>query len=190
MSSLDGLLGSIQSSALKDIVRHWDAARGDAILPSFESLQLSALSGPVNRMWVYRYDGQSKRFTGRLSGDQITKAFGKNFSNLPLEEAMTASDYLWVHRYLTRVVTEPAIYRSGGNLYRQAGRLIAGERIALPLADDGLTCDGVLGISDYRDPHLDGPFELITEQEIWLSLRWWVAGGRHDAYRKSPPAED
>ena len=110
-------------------------------------------------------------FTGRLAGDQVAKAFGKNFSGLPLDEAHSAQTYLWVHRVLTRVVTEPAIYRSGANLYRQAGQLIPGERIALPLADDGVNADGVLGISDYRDPGLQGPFELLNEQESWLSLR-------------------
>ena len=72
---------------------------------------------------------------------------------------------------LTRIVTEPAIYRSAGTLYHQAGLDIQGERIGLPLADDGINCDGVLGVSDYQDPNLSGPFELITEKETWLSLR-------------------
>jgi hypothetical protein len=138
-------------------------------MPSFEQLDLPSLPGPMRRMWVYRYD--AGRFTGRLADDKISKALGKNFHNLPLEEAHTAATYLWVHRVLTRVVTEPAIYRSGGSLYRQAGQLIAGERVGLPLADDGITGDGVLGISDWRDPHLEGPFELLNENESWLSLR-------------------
>ena len=152
-------------------MRHWDAARGRRLLPSFEQMHLSSLSGPVNRMWVYRYDRDTRRFSGRLSGDQITKAFGKNFRALPLEDAMSAKEYLWVHRVLTRIVTEPAIYRSGGNIYRRAGRLIAGERVGLPLAEDGMNADGILGVSDYRDPHLEEPFELLNEQEAWLPLR-------------------
>jgi hypothetical protein len=168
MSSLDGFLESMQSSALKDIIRHWDQMRGGKVMPSFEQLQLAALSGPINRMWVYRYEGG--RFTGRLVGDQIAKTFGKNFQGLPLEEAHTAAAYLWVHRVLTRAVTEPAIYRSSGNLYRQAGQLIEGERIALPLASDGITGDGVLGVSDYRYPHLEGPYELLNENEYFLPL--------------------
>jgi hypothetical protein len=169
MSSLDEFLASLQSVALKQIVRHWDRVRGDNLMPSFEQLDLPSLPGPMRRMWVYRYD--AGRFTGRLADDKISKAFGKSFHNLPLEEAHTAATYLWVHRVLTRAVTEPAIYRSSGNLYRQAGRLIVGERIALPLADNGVTGDGVLGVSDFRDPDLEGPCELINENETWAPLR-------------------
>jgi hypothetical protein len=170
MSSLGDFIESVQSPALQAVLRHWDDARGGQRLPSFDGLRLYELSGQISRMWVYRYDAGTGRFTGRLAGDQITKVFGKNFRNLPLEDAHSAADYLWVHRYLTRVVTEPAIYRSAGNLYRQAGRLIEGERIALPLADNGVQGNGVVGISDYRDPHLEGPYQLITENELWLSL--------------------
>lgn len=170
MPSWDGFLGSMQSEILKTIVRHWDAARGANPLPAFDHLRLSSLSAPINRMWVYRYDRLTRRFTGRLASDEIAKAFGKNFQGLPLEEAHSAQTYLWVHGVLTRVVTAPAIYRSSGNLYRQAGRLIQGERIGLPLADDGIHADGVLGVSDFPDPHLQGPFELLNENEAWLPL--------------------
>ena len=168
MPFLDGFLGSMQSDALKAIIRHWNDVRGEKRLPAFEHLQLSSLSAPINRMWVYRHT--RGRFTGRLASDQIAKALGKNFRGLPLEEAHSAQTYLWVHSVLTRVVTEPAIYRSGGNLYRQAGRLIQGERIALPLSDDGMHADGVLGVSDFPDPHLEGPVELLNEKEAWLPL--------------------
>jgi hypothetical protein len=159
----------IQSPALQAIVLQWNAVRGGNLLPSFGKLHLSEIS--IKRIWVYRYDADTRRFTGLLSGDQITKAFGRNFRGLPLEDAYSASDYLWVHQCLSRVVTEPAIYSSSGNLYRQAGRVIEGERLALPLATDGRRGDGVLGISDFRDPHLTGPLELLNENEAWLSLR-------------------
>lgn len=170
MPSLGEFIASTQSTALQAILRHWHGARGASRLPSFASLRLYELSGDINRMWVYRYDRKTGGFTGRLAGDQVAQAFGKDFRGMPLEEAHSAKTYLWVHRTLTRVVAEPAIYRSGGNLYSQAGQMIPGERIALPLAEDGITADGVLGVSDYIDPKLAGPFELINEKESWLSL--------------------
>ena len=171
MPSLGEFIASTQSAALQAILRHWHGARGASRLPSFDQLRLYELSGDINRMWVYRYDRRNGSFTGLLAGDQVAKAFGKDFRGMPLEEAHSAKAYLWVHRTLTRVVAEPAIYRSGGNLYRQAGQLIAGERIALPLANDGINPDSVLGVSDYVDPKLTGPFELLNEKETWLSLR-------------------
>ncbi|HWU56554.1 MAG TPA: PAS domain-containing protein [Rhizomicrobium sp.] len=169
--SFDAFVRSLASPALKDIALHWGVARGANTLPSWEQIDLQALRAEVSLIWVYRYDAQTGRFTGRLAGDRITKALGKNLRGLPLDDAHSAKDYLWVHRYLTRVVTRAMGYRSAGKLYKQAGRFIEGERIALPLASDGANADGVLGASDYRQPHLEGPFEILTENEVWESLR-------------------
>jgi hypothetical protein len=104
-------------------------------------------------------------------GEQITKSFGKSFRGLPLELAHTGAIYLWVHQALTRVVAGPSAYRSSGRLYKQAGRIIEGERIALPLASDGRTADGIVGASWFMDPYLEGPIELMAENESWCPLQ-------------------
>jgi hypothetical protein len=161
---------SISSPALKAIALHWNHVRGTGDLPAWEQLDLGALGAQISLVWVYRYDRRTGRFTGRLAGDRITKGLGKNLRGLPLDDAHSAQDYLWVHRYLTRVVTEVVAYRSAGRLFKQAGRFVEGERIALPLGSDGILADGVMGASDYRHPHLEGPFEIITENEVWEKL--------------------
>jgi len=167
--SFEAFAQAVTSPALKDIVLDWGKARGANALPAWEQLDLQGAE--VSLIWVYRYDAATGRFTGRLAGERITKALGKSLRGLPLDDAHSAKDYLWVHRYLTRVVTEVMGYRSAGKLFQQAGRFIEGERIALPLAGDGVNADGVLGASEYRHPHLEGPFEILTENEVWQSLR-------------------
>jgi hypothetical protein len=163
---------AITSPTLQEIARHWSASRAEPdALPAWESLNLDGLGTQISLVWVYRYDAATGRFTGRLAGERITKGLGKNLRGLPLDDAHSAQDYLWVHRYLTRVVTQAMGYRSAGKLFKQAGRFVEGERIALPLASDGMQADGVLGASDYRHPHLEGPFEIITENEVWESVR-------------------
>jgi len=167
----DAFLASIEAPALRAITQHWNGARGSALLPSWETLRLEQLPQQTKLIWLYAYDPGTGKFTGRLSGEQITKAFGKSFRGLPLELAHTGAIYLWVHQALTRVVNEPAAYRSAGKLYKQAGRIIEGERIALPLGSDGRTGDGVIGASWFMDPYLDGPIELLAENESWCPLR-------------------
>jgi len=169
--SFDAFSQAITSPLLHAIARRWGEARGSATMPAWEKIDLSGLAAEISLVWVYHYDRRSGRFTGKLAGDRITKGLGKNLRGLPLDDAHSAQDYLWVHRYLTRVVTEVMGYRSAGRLFKQAGRFVEGERIALPLASDGVQADGVLGASDYRHPHLEGPFEIITENEVWESLR-------------------
>ena len=166
----DAFLASIESPALRAIAQAWDAARGPALLPAWETLRLEELPQPARLLWVYAYDAEAGKFIGRLSGEQITKAFGKSFSGLPLELAHTGAIYLWVHQALTRVVAGPTAYRSWGRLYRQAGRIIEGERIALPLGSDGRTGDGIVGASWFLDPYLEGPIELLAENESWCPL--------------------
>lgn len=168
--SFDAFVRAITSPALQEIARHWGGARGANVLPAWEQLNFGEVGTQISLIWVYRYDSVTGRFTGRLAGDRITKGLGKNLRGLPLDDAHSAQDYLWVHRYLTRVVTQTMGYRSAGKLFRQAGRFVEGERIALPLASDGTRADGVLGASDYRHPHLEGPFEILTENEVWESV--------------------
>lgn len=169
--SFEAFSQAIVSPALQEVARIWAGARRGHPLPSWEDIQLGALGAQISLIWVYRYDIQTGRFTGRLAGERITKGLGKNLRGLPLDDAHSAKDYLWVHRYLTRVVKEAMGYRSAGRLFQQAGRFVEGERIALPLADNGQVADGVLGASDYRHPHLEGPFEILTENEVWQSVR-------------------
>jgi len=169
--SFTAFVQAIESPVLREVRQYWDRARGGKPLPAWEHLKLGALGAPISLIWVYRFDAATGRFTGRLAGDRITKGFGKNLRGLPLDDAYCAKDYLWVHRYLTRVVKEAMGYRSAGRLFRQAGRFVEGERIALPLASNGHVGDGVLGASDYRQPHLEGPFEILTENEVWQRLR-------------------
>lgn len=169
--SFDAFARAVTSPALREIARLWGQARGSHAMPAWEQMTLGELGTQISLVWVYRYDPQTGRFTGRLAGDRITKGLGKNLRGLPLDDAHNAQDYLWVHRYLTRVVTETVGYRSAGRLFKQAGRFVEGERIALPLASDGHLADGVMGASDYRHPHLEGPFEIITENEVWETLR-------------------
>ena len=168
--SFDAFARSIVSPALQEVARHWGAARDGNPLPGWDALRLNELGAGVSLVWIYQYDRRSGRFTGKLAGDRITKGLGKNLRGLPLDDAHSAQDYLWVHHYLTRVVTQAMGYRSAGKLFRQAGRFVEGERIALPLASDGVLADGVLGASDYRHPYLEGPFEIITENEVWEAV--------------------
>ena len=83
---------------------------------------------------------------------------------LRLNELGAGVSLIWIYQY------DRPSGRFTGKLFRQAGRFVEGERIALPLAGDGVLADGVLGASDYRHPHLEGPFEIITENEVWDSV--------------------
>jgi len=71
-----------------------------------------------------------------------------------------------------RVVREPALYAHAGPLFHQMGQPHAGERILLPLSEDGATPDGVLGATLLHDA-TSMPLALVAPDpaaERWFSL--------------------
>ena len=55
-----------------------------------------------------------------------------------------------------RIVLEPAFIHGTGLIYSRVNRNFSGERIMMPLADDGAHGDGILGATVYRPLDFDG----------------------------------
>jgi hypothetical protein len=164
---------AIASPALRAITDHWDAVRGDGQLPSWEKLRPSQIAPHLSLIWAYKYDRRTGAFTGRLASERISQGFGKNFRGLALQDAHPAENYPRVLDYMSRIVSLPAAFHTSGPLFRQLNRVTEGERIILPLAGDGVHCDGVLGASDYYHPHPNpdhGPIMLLSDIEDWCPM--------------------
>lgn len=172
-TDFDPFLDQIESERLRAVAIAWDRAREGRMMPSFRSLRPAAIAAQLPIIWIYAYDRDSTRFTGRLAGDRIAAAFGKNFRGIALEDVHPPQTFDAAHSRMRRVVLEPCCFRSSGALFRKTGQTGIGERIMLPLADDGCHGDGLLGASDYELPGVSvvsGPVELISENERWFGL--------------------
>ena len=110
-------------------------------------------------------------FTGRLAGNRIMVATGHSFRGTTLKELHPPHIYEKSQAEFLRIVTGPTVYRCRGPLFRAGGHTVDGERIVLPLAEDGSRGDGLLGASEYPIPAVTGiPFELISENAEWYSI--------------------
>lgn len=58
-----------------------------------------------------------------------------------------------------RVVRDPYFFLGKGGIYGSTRRVIAGERVAFPLSEDGITADGIFGMTYYP------PTESIFEKK-------------------------
>lgn len=166
-------LNQIESEKLRAVAQHWQQARVGRVMPSFRALRPATIAAFLPIIWIYSYDRGGRRFTGRLAGERIAQAYGKNFRGIALEDVHPPHLLDWVHAGLSRVVLEPCCYHNRGALFRKTGQTGMGERIMLPLADDGVHGDGVLGASDYQLPGISatsGPVELLSEDERWFPL--------------------
>src|SRR6185312_12884824 len=68
----------------------------------------------------------------------------------PLEACFSPEIAHLIHERYRTVALGAAAMHSSGAVYIRDGRNGAGERIVLPLADDGIHADGVLGATVYR----------------------------------------
>jgi len=164
---------TISSPALRAIADHWHEARGDRPMPSWSQIRPSSIAPYLTWIWSFRYDRDSDEFTARLAGNHITISFGKNFRGTKLEDIHQPPALGRVEVGLRRLLLTPSLYRSTGKLFRQGDYTGEGERIALPLAENGLHGDGVLGASDYGPipASVAGePVEVLQDIEEWFAL--------------------
>ena len=171
MPDFDAFIGRIESPALLAVARHWREVGAIKRMPGWSDLEPSAISPHLTRLWSFKYDRRSGDFVARLAGNRIMVATGHSFRGTTLKELHPSHIYEKSHAELTRIVTGPTIYRCRGPLFRAGDRIVQGERIILPLAEDGQHGDGLLGASEYPVPPVTGiPFELISENVEWYSI--------------------
>jgi hypothetical protein len=164
------LLARIQSPALLAVARLWSQARGARRMPCWSDLMSPALSPYSKIMWGYNYDSKTGDFTGSLMGRKLEKWVGEDFYHTPLNNLHPIVDIKETSLYLTKIVTASLAFRSSGRLFTVDDLAVTGERIALPLAEDGKTSDAVVGASDFAPPPLLRPGELVYENVEWYEI--------------------
>jgi hypothetical protein len=162
----------IESPALKDVAAHWNEARRERRMPAWADIKPARIAPHLSIVWSFRYDPEKDEFAGRLVGDRIARRIGKGFKGLSPAEVYEPDMLAWALPRFRRVVQEPALYRHAGVLYRQQAHDGLGERIMMPLSDDGVTGDSILGATLVHDT-TSMPMSLTvppSAEERWYSL--------------------
>jgi hypothetical protein len=166
---------SIQSEALRVLAQQWADARGARRMPAFRDIDPVGIGRHLRYVWAWKYDRTSEGFTGRLAGEEIDRAFGRSLRGMKMTEFYTPDVYAVVFPRHHRVVTEPSFFHGTGMVFARMGYTMGGERIALPLAEDGSLGDGIIGGTYYtalrpaneqREP---GP-DFTTERVAFFPL--------------------
>ena len=168
--NFETFISHVESPALRTVAQCWHEARGAKRMPSWADLPSCALLPYSKLLWGFAYDPKTGEFTGRLAGNRLSKWVGENFYGGRLEDLHARANYGESQQLLTKTVTTPLAGRSSGRLFSAGGFVVTGERIVLPLAEDGDTGNGILGASDYAPPPLLGPVEMVHENVEWYSI--------------------
>lgn len=140
---------SIVSPELQAIAGHWDAARGRKRMPAWSDIDPVAIGRHLRYVWAWKYERETGDFVNRLAGDEIVRAFGKSPRGRKMTEFFTPEAYSAFMPWHQRVVREPAFLHGAGKVYSRVERNFTGERIMLPLSEDGEHGDGVIGATVY-----------------------------------------
>lgn len=165
-------LDSIESSLLREFATYWQRVRASKRMPAWGDIRPSEIKSVLPIVWSWKYDRVRDLFVGRLAGEKIQSVFGINFRGALMSDAFRDYEYEKVLARHRRVVSEPALFRGHGLIFRHLERFDLGERIILPLADDGIHGDGIIGATDFRSSWGVPPAEIMKlgEAEEWFAL--------------------
>jgi hypothetical protein len=171
---------SIVSDDLRRIAGAWAAARGRRLMPAWKDFDPVPIGPQLRLIWAWKYDHVTQGFTGRLAGEDISGMFGGSVHGVSMADYFPADIYRVFFPWMQRVVVEPAFARGAGMIYRRLGRNFTGERIIMPLAEDGIRGDGLIGATFYNPITAgireDGPHLTGEEQVDFFALDAAAAG--------------
>ena len=132
-------------------------------MPAWRDIDPVELGRNLRYVWAWKYDRASDHFTGRLAGEEIDRAFGKSLRGADMATFFPPEGAALVIPRHRRVALEPAFMHGEGMVFAHVGRTLIGERIIMPLAEDGISGDGIIGGTIHRpapEPTADRPLGL------------------------------
>jgi len=148
--SFQAFYATIESEELMALAHHWKVARGRRRMPAWRNIDAVAIGRSLRYVWSWKYDRATDSFTGRLSGEEIDRAFGKSLRGMRMEDFYSPEIYHLVFPRHRRVVTAPGFMRGTGMVFVRLGLSAIGERVVLPLSETGEEADGIIGGTYYR----------------------------------------
>jgi hypothetical protein len=140
----------IADAYLRSLYQCWrELAQAAGGLPPVQAFDPLRLPKVLQHIWIVEIEGATQRFRIRLAGESINAIYGRNIGGQYFRDVYDPADLDSIVARYTRCLTQPAIFRATGSVYAAAGRLTAGERLALPMLGRGGITDTLLGATVY-----------------------------------------
>lgn len=146
--------GHVTHTVLRRLIAHWLDKRSQRAMPSRYDIDPIEIPWALEWIWLCDYRPEDRRFRFRLAGEQVNAFWGSNIGGCYLDEIVPESQVSDAQQYLCVASDGPCILHDIGRLYLEDEVFATGERIILPLSDDGREVTGLLGAS-CRDWHRD-----------------------------------
>lgn len=165
-------LAPIRSQALQQLVDWWFEARGERLMPALGDVNPVAIPKALTRIWLCDVLPESGRIRYRIAGDEINDFWGFNLAGRHLDDVVPAERLASVVDKCRMAIELPAIVTVAGCLSLTDEITRNGERVILPLSDDGRTVNALLGATErdwFRELEFD-PFTTYSETAAVTAL--------------------
>ena len=153
----------IADAHLRSLYDYWRAlAQAAGGLPPVQAFDPLSLPKVLQFIWIVEVESATQRFRVRLAGENINAIYGRNIGGQYFSDVYDPTDVDTIVARYRRCLTQPAVFRATGSVYAAAGRLTAGERVALPMVGRNGATDTLLGATVYGGKVERHPDVLIT----------------------------
>lgn len=153
--------------------RHWLGVRNGRPMPARRAIDPTAIPQALPVLYMYDYIAETGRFFCRLAGEEIQLGSGVRGVKKYLDELFPPEVGVGIQKRYRRVVDTPCLVYANGLMRTIVGLVMPIERLVLPLSDDGVTANGLIGATIYKR---DQALHVLAErnptlvQESYLGL--------------------
>jgi len=140
-------LTDIEHETLRKMHAYWLARGRGGLLPGRRDIDPLDFPWALGLVCLLDVEREPLRFRYRVDGTIIADRHGEDFTGRTTDEVQPDFYADMLHRHFSEVLQtrQPTLYRI---VIRQDGQTKTYLRLALPLADDGVTVDKILTVSD------------------------------------------
>lgn len=131
---------------VRAFLQYWLSLRGGRRLPSRRDLDPVDIPWALPLLWLCEVAGPNS-YRYRLAGETINEVYGRSLAGLYLVDLIRPEGYALVSSRYDAAVEGPAVVHSIGRIYARSDRHYRGERLILPLSDDGDRVHHLIGIT-------------------------------------------
>jgi hypothetical protein len=151
-------------------------------LPSRREIDPNAIRRALPYVWLVEHLHDDNGFRYRLAGEHVNGVFGFSLRGKRLSDIIEPHMLETVRARYLHALKTPGVVYCVGRVYMRIGGYREGERLILPLSDDGVNGTHLLGVTDYgggRRDDWEQPPEYMDEQFLKIddALTWRDAVG-------------
>jgi hypothetical protein len=139
-----------QDPGLRFLLQYWLSLQVEGRVPERRDFDPACIPTLLSRFWIIQKEADTGRYRFLLAGEQIRALFGRRVSDIYVDDLFQDHETT-MNLALTEVISTPAVHYASGPLYRAGMYPLHTERLALPMAEDGVV-NTVYGATLYRKP--------------------------------------